>query len=213
MRSILHTPDIARLTPGAFLRAVVARVWPFAAVSFLFAILVLLVPRTFDGTAVEWLNTLRPVNALLRELAVGSLLVVGGVVLILRQVPPGRPLLLFMATLSQAFITFFFYLAALFVGLLLGWPLAVWIEAPLGNIQPAVLGPIYGVLSVLLVYIAFALIHRLGAGHWPGEASGALFGKVDDVMRLGRLPDLAIRGVGAGMLIIFVVLFWTGAIL
>ncbi|WP_290650968.1 hypothetical protein [Aquisalimonas sp.] len=213
MRDLLNSPDIARLTPAAFLWAVIARVWPFAAVTFLFSVLVLFVPRTFDGTAVEWLHHLRPVNAFMRELAMGSLLVLGGLVLVLRQLPPGRALLLFSATLSQAFVTFFLFLAGLFVGLLLAWPLAVLFEAPLGSARPAVLGPIYGIFSALLVYVAFAFIHRLGKDRWPGEEPGALLRKIDEVLRLGQLPHLAVRGLGAGLLVVFAGLFWTGAIL
>lgn len=211
---MLSTPDIARLPPGGFLRAVIARVWPFAAISFLFAVLVLLVPRTFDGTAVAWLQTLQPINALLRELALGSLLLLGGVVLLLRRLPPGRVVLLFTATLSQAFITFFLYLAALFVGLLAAWPLAIWIEAPMGDVRPAILGPLYGVFSILLVYIAFALVHRLGTQEWPGATRGRVGpGRIDRVLRLERIPDLVIRAFGAVLLALFAFLFWSGVIL
>lgn len=208
---MLPTPDIARVTPGKFLRGRVAHVWPFAAVSFLFAVVILLMPRTFDGTAVEWLHTLRPVNALLRELAIGALLLFGGVVLILRRVPPGPTVLKFTATLSQAFITFFFYLVALFGGLLVAWPLAVWLEAPLRNVQPGLQGLLFGVLSVLLVYMVFALVHRLGKGRWPGQESGG--GKLDGTLRLDRLPDLAVRAAGAVMVLVCAALFWTGTIL
>lgn len=210
---MLSTPDIARLAPGAFLRVMVARVWPFAAVSFLFAVLVLLVPRTFDGTAVAWLDQLHPMNALLRELALASLLLLGGVVLVLRRVPPGPVVLLFTATLSQAFITFFFYLTALFVGLLLAWPFAIWIEAPLGDIRPAVRGPLLGVLSVLAVYAGFALTHRLGAGRWPGQSGGGVAGRTDRLLRLDRIPDPAVRAAGAVLLAAFALAFWAGTLL
>ena len=213
MRTLLQTPEISRLAPWPFIKGQVGRVWPFAAIAFLFAFLVLLVPRTFDGTALEWLHELRPVNALLRELALGSLLVLGGLILLLRKVPPGRAILLFTATLSQAFITFFLYLAALFAGLLLAWPLAVWVEAPLGNIRPALLGPLFGIVSALLVYAVFALIHRLGSQQWPGETAGGLFGKVEGVLRLGSIPDVVVRGAGAALLAVFLVLFWIGIIL
>ncbi len=208
---MLPTPDIARLTPGAFLRGRVVRVWPFAAVSFLFAVIVLALPRTFDGTAVEWLHTLRPVNALLRELAIGALLLFGGVMLVLRRVPPGPMVARFTGTLAQAFVTFFFYLVALFAGLMLAWPLAVWLEAPIRNMQPALQGVLFGVLSVILVYLVFALVHRLGMGQWPGQSGSG--GKLDSALRLDRLPDIAVRVAGVVMVIVFLVLFWMGTIL
>lgn len=213
MKSIFQSADIARLGPGAFLKAVVSRVWPFVAVSFLFALLVLLVPRNLQGSAQDWLAALRPMNAMVRELALGALLLLAGVVLILRRVPPGGAVLLFTASLSQAFVTFFLYLAALFIGLLLAWPLGALFNVYMGDLRAVVQGPLFGLLSALLVYAAYLMIHRVGAGVWPGESSHPLFVKIDDVLRLERIPDLGIRGMGIGLVVLFLALFWTGLLL
>jgi len=213
MKQILQTPDIARLGPGDFLTAVISRVWPFIAVTFLFALLVLVVPRNMEGGAQAWLAALRPMNTMVRELALGALLLLSGVVLILRGIPPGRAVLVFTASLSQAFFTFFLYLASLFMGLLLAWPLGALFNVHMGELGAVLLGPLYGLLSAILVYLAFVLIHRLGSGGWPGDEAGRvypLFDRAEGMLHLNRLPDLGIRAIGLGLLLLFLALFWTG---
>ena len=209
---MLTTPEILRLRPLGFGRSSLARVWPFAAVALVFAALVLVVPRTFDDTAMQWLQTLGPVTGLLRELATASLLSLGGVVLLLRRIPPGGLVLAFTATLAQALIYVLLYLVALFVGLLLGWPLAVCLEAPSGDIAPALRGMGLGLVSAGGAYLAFAFICRLGAQHWPGMARGAP-ARLDRWLRLESLPDAAVRGLGGALVIAFAALFWTGLVL
>lgn len=204
---------IVRFGPVGYTRRVALAVWPFAVVGALFALLIMLTPRTFDATVAVWLEALRPANGLLRELALASLLLLGGVILLLRRLPPGRALLAFSATLADAFILLFAAFTALFVGFLLTWPVAAALEAPTGDPVAALRGPGLALLSAVLVYLAFAFTHRLGCGRWPGDRTTGLLPRLDTLLHLERLPDPAVRALGAALVVLFAALFRIGWLL